>query len=229
MRRARTWGWGRTRRYDGPSNDLGPSSPYQSCPDCIIATRGYDFRKGQVYLYRGSSESRPAGTRHGHSSWGNGQSHGGVADDGIASGIIVCRPHCRQAKLVRHPAELYLLEFGAQVRGQRSVALIEIVHCRPDRVTRHEPFQSTLEHLDLLDLSSGLRPRKGTSPRAVDVAHNRQGSTLGVTQEPSWQAGHESMRSDRAPLAKTVGKVVQVRRAGAVAGEVKGDEAEHSR
>jgi hypothetical protein len=24
---------------------LGPSSPYQSCPDCIIATRGYDFRE----------------------------------------------------------------------------------------------------------------------------------------------------------------------------------------
>jgi len=46
MRRARTWGWGRTRRCDGPSNDLGPSSPYQSCPDCIIVTRGYDFREG---------------------------------------------------------------------------------------------------------------------------------------------------------------------------------------
>jgi hypothetical protein len=50
MRRARTWDWGRTRRYDGPSNDLGPSSQYQSCPDCIIATRGYDFREGQVGL-----------------------------------------------------------------------------------------------------------------------------------------------------------------------------------
>jgi hypothetical protein len=39
---------GRTHRYDGPSKDLGPSSLYQSCPDCIIATRGYDFREGQV-------------------------------------------------------------------------------------------------------------------------------------------------------------------------------------
>jgi hypothetical protein len=38
------------RRYDDPYNDLGPSSPHQSCPDCIIATRGYDFREGQVYL-----------------------------------------------------------------------------------------------------------------------------------------------------------------------------------
>src|SRR6266478_2154810 len=47
MRRARTWGWARMRRYDDPSNDLGPSSPHQSCPDCIIATRGYDFREGQ--------------------------------------------------------------------------------------------------------------------------------------------------------------------------------------
>jgi hypothetical protein len=52
MRRARTWGWGRTRRYDGPSKDLGPSSPYQSCPDCIIATRGYDFREGQASISR---------------------------------------------------------------------------------------------------------------------------------------------------------------------------------
>jgi hypothetical protein len=38
------------RRYDDPYNDLGPSSPHQSCPDCIIAMRGYDFREGQVYL-----------------------------------------------------------------------------------------------------------------------------------------------------------------------------------
>jgi hypothetical protein len=35
------------RRYDDPYNDLGPSSPHQSCPDCIIAMRGYDFREGQ--------------------------------------------------------------------------------------------------------------------------------------------------------------------------------------
>jgi hypothetical protein len=25
------------RRYDDPYNDLGPSLPHQSCPDCIIA------------------------------------------------------------------------------------------------------------------------------------------------------------------------------------------------
>src|SRR5947207_4656523 len=49
MRRARTWGWARMRRYDDPYNDLGPSSPHQSCPDCIIATRGYDFREEQRY------------------------------------------------------------------------------------------------------------------------------------------------------------------------------------
>src|SRR5258708_37553394 len=28
MRRARTWGWARMRRYDDPYNDLGPSSPH---------------------------------------------------------------------------------------------------------------------------------------------------------------------------------------------------------
>src|SRR6266478_8339984 len=51
MKRARTWGWAKTPRYDGTSSDLGPSSsPHQSCPDCIIATRGYDFREGQGFL-----------------------------------------------------------------------------------------------------------------------------------------------------------------------------------
>src|SRR5262249_31616107 len=48
MRRARIWDWGRTRRYDEPSNDLGLSYPSQSCADCITATCGYDFREGQV-------------------------------------------------------------------------------------------------------------------------------------------------------------------------------------
>jgi transposase len=40
---------GSTLTFECPdlSNDLGPSSSHQSCPDCIIATRGYDFRKGQ--------------------------------------------------------------------------------------------------------------------------------------------------------------------------------------
>jgi hypothetical protein len=44
-RRARTWGWPRTRRYDDRSNDLGPSSSHQSYPAYIINTRGYDFRE----------------------------------------------------------------------------------------------------------------------------------------------------------------------------------------
>src|SRR6516165_8889245 len=54
MKRARTWGWAKTPRYDGTSSDLGPSSPRQSCSDCIIATRGYDFREGQEH-----EETRP--------------------------------------------------------------------------------------------------------------------------------------------------------------------------
>lgn len=36
------------RRWDEPSSALRPSSPCRSCPDCIIATRGFDFREGQV-------------------------------------------------------------------------------------------------------------------------------------------------------------------------------------
>jgi hypothetical protein len=35
-------------RYDDLSNDLGPLWSHQSCPDCIIATRGYDFREGHL-------------------------------------------------------------------------------------------------------------------------------------------------------------------------------------
>ena len=34
--------------YDEPPNDLGLSSPHRSCPGCIIATPGYDFREGQA-------------------------------------------------------------------------------------------------------------------------------------------------------------------------------------
>jgi hypothetical protein len=44
---ARTWDWSRTRRSDALFNDPGPSSPRQFCPDCIIATPGYDFQEGQ--------------------------------------------------------------------------------------------------------------------------------------------------------------------------------------
>jgi hypothetical protein len=56
MRRARPWGWARMRRYDDPYNDLGPSSPHQSCPDCIIAMRGYDFREGQRFRLMDAKE-----------------------------------------------------------------------------------------------------------------------------------------------------------------------------
>ena len=46
--RAFTKGPVRTRRDDEPSNDLGLSLLHQSCPDCTIATRGYDFWEGLV-------------------------------------------------------------------------------------------------------------------------------------------------------------------------------------
>jgi hypothetical protein len=47
-----------TRRDDAPSNDLGPSSPHKSGPDCIIAACGYDFRDGQG---RGSGPQAASG------------------------------------------------------------------------------------------------------------------------------------------------------------------------
>jgi putative SOS response-associated peptidase YedK len=52
MRRAPTSGWARTPRSDERSSDLGPSSPHQSCSDCIIAPRGYDFRDGHLPTFR---------------------------------------------------------------------------------------------------------------------------------------------------------------------------------
>src|SRR5262249_48625896 len=55
MRRAPIWDWPRTRRYDEPSNHLGPSSSHQFCQDCIIATRGCNFQEGQV----GARTTRP--------------------------------------------------------------------------------------------------------------------------------------------------------------------------
>src|SRR5258708_39642506 len=48
MRRARTWGWPRTRRYDDPSSDLGPSSSHQSYPAYIINTRGPPMTKAEL-------------------------------------------------------------------------------------------------------------------------------------------------------------------------------------
>jgi hypothetical protein len=36
------------RRYSEPSKDQERLVPLLFCSDCIIATRGYDFREGQV-------------------------------------------------------------------------------------------------------------------------------------------------------------------------------------
>jgi hypothetical protein len=44
----RTWDWPRTHRYDAPSNDAETFSQRLFCPDCIIATPGYDFQEGQL-------------------------------------------------------------------------------------------------------------------------------------------------------------------------------------
>ena len=55
-----TWAWARTRRWDGPFNNLGPSLRCPFYLDCIIATRGHDFREGQVYrghVHRGEHEA----------------------------------------------------------------------------------------------------------------------------------------------------------------------------
>jgi hypothetical protein len=49
MKPARTLGSPKTHRSLGRCNDPEPSSRHQSCPDCIIATPGYDFREGQVH------------------------------------------------------------------------------------------------------------------------------------------------------------------------------------
>jgi hypothetical protein len=48
MNRVRTYHCIRMRRCIEQSNGLVPSLLCPSWVDCIIATRGYDFRKGQV-------------------------------------------------------------------------------------------------------------------------------------------------------------------------------------
>src|SRR6266446_4027943 len=52
IRRARTWHCGRMRRYGEPSKDQERLLPHQFCSDCIIATRGYDFREGEAAIRR---------------------------------------------------------------------------------------------------------------------------------------------------------------------------------
>src|SRR5260221_7513175 len=49
------------RRYGEPSTDQERLLPHQFCSDCIIATRGYDFREGQGLL----RELLPAAARIG--------------------------------------------------------------------------------------------------------------------------------------------------------------------
>ena len=46
-KRARTWHYRRMHPCIEQSNGLASLSPFQSWPDCIINTSGYDFRKGQ--------------------------------------------------------------------------------------------------------------------------------------------------------------------------------------
>src|ERR1700687_4977143 len=50
MNRARTYHCTRMRHCIEQSNGLVPSLLCPSWVDCIIATRGYDFRKGQAYM-----------------------------------------------------------------------------------------------------------------------------------------------------------------------------------
>src|SRR5436305_12494383 len=47
IRRARTWHYRKMRPCIEQSNGPMSLSLSQSCPDCIINTSGYDFRKGQ--------------------------------------------------------------------------------------------------------------------------------------------------------------------------------------
>ena len=49
MRRGRTCRWARMRRPVARSSDMGLSPLCRFCQGSIIATRGYDFREGQVF------------------------------------------------------------------------------------------------------------------------------------------------------------------------------------
>jgi hypothetical protein len=47
MKPARTLAWPKTHRHLGRYNGPAQSWRHQFCPDCIIATPGYDFQEGQ--------------------------------------------------------------------------------------------------------------------------------------------------------------------------------------
>jgi len=58
------------RRYGELSKDQEPLLPHQFCSDCIIATRGYDFREGHPFWSTGRMHywancSRSCGQRQG--------------------------------------------------------------------------------------------------------------------------------------------------------------------
>src|SRR6266487_3069322 len=55
IRRARTWHYRKMRPCIEQSNGPVSLSLSQSCPDCIINTSGYDFRKGQALDLTASS------------------------------------------------------------------------------------------------------------------------------------------------------------------------------
>src|SRR5437870_1403080 len=64
IRRARTWHYRKIRPCIEQSNGPVSLSLSQSCPDCIINTSGYDFRKAQAprYLIRDRDQVYGAAT-----------------------------------------------------------------------------------------------------------------------------------------------------------------------
>jgi hypothetical protein len=51
-------------RYGELSKDQEPSLPHQFCSDCIITTRGYDFREGQVERFINATVLELSQARH---------------------------------------------------------------------------------------------------------------------------------------------------------------------
>src|SRR5262249_8913132 len=129
------------------------------------------------------------------------EAHGRVADDGVAARVVVRRPHAGQRQVISYPAEFDLFQFGAKIAGEFCVALIEILCSLANGVALHQPFQSALEDLQL---SARPLPHEGVTPGALHMANYSERAALGMSEQPLWQAGNESVRGDSCPLAESL-------------------------
>jgi hypothetical protein len=123
---------------------------------------------------------------------------------------------------IERPAAIGLLQVVAEQHGQLGVAGTEGLQRRVHRVAGEQPVEGIAEDAGL---PPRPRPAKGIAPGPIHMADHRQRAAAGPGEHLHRQPGHERMRADPARLLEgLLGKLVQLGRAGAVAGEEEGEE-----